>query len=258
MTDGPEFIPTPEERRRNREIARHGAPPLNQGKAGGPPPQYPGRQNWWFRRSTKSQFGIVIACAVGLFVVIGVIGAIADKNDGGSGNNSAAPTTTAALEHATAAPEQSEPTAPAEPSETPGQQNARDSAQSYLETSAFSRSGLIKQLKYEGYSLADATYAVGAITVNWKEQAAKAAQSYLETSAFSRSGLIKQLKYEGYSLADATYAVGAITVNWNEQAARSAQSYLETSSFSRSGLIEQLEYEGFTPAQATYGVNAAY
>ena len=175
------------------------------------------------------------------------------------GNNSGAPTTTAAraetLEHVTAAPEQS---APAQPSETAGQQNARESAETYLGTAAFSRSGLIKQLKFEGYSLADATYAVGAITVNWKEQAAKSAQTYLGTAAFSRSGLIKQLKFEGYSLADATYAVDAITVNWKEQAAKSARAYLDTSSFSRSGLITQLRYEGFTPTQATYGVKVAY
>src|SRR4029077_4031071 len=104
MAQGPEFIPTPEEQRRNREKARHGAPPSRQGQAGGPPSQYPGRQNWWFRRSTKAQFGIVIACA---FVLFAVIGAMA------GGNNSAAPPTTAAqaetLQQTTAAPEQSAP-----------------------------------------------------------------------------------------------------------------------------------------------------
>ena len=75
----------------------------------------------------------------------------------------------------------------------------------YLDTSAFSRTGLIKQLKYEGYSTADATYAVNAVSPNWNEQAAKAAQSYLDTSSFSRSGLIEQLMFEGYTRAQAEY-----------------------------------------------------
>jgi Host cell surface-exposed lipoprotein len=220
MTDGPEFISTAEKRRRNREKARHGAPPSN-------------------------QFGVVIACAVVLFAVIGAIAA------GCGGDKSAGPTTTAAAQ----APEDA--TAESE-NETAGQKNARESAESYLENQAFSRSGLIKQLKYEGYSLADATYAVDAVTANWNEQAAKSAETYLVNQAFSRSGLIKQLKYEGYTPAQAAYAVNNITVNWNEQAAKSAKSYLENQSFSRSGLIQQLEYEGFTPAQARYGANAAY
>jgi type IV secretory pathway VirB10-like protein len=97
------------------------------------------------------------------------------------------------------------PPEPEKPEETAGQQNARESAESYLDTSAFSRTGLIKQLKYEGYSTADATYAVNAVNPNWNEQAAKAAQSYLDTSSFSRSGLIEQLMYEGYTRAQAEY-----------------------------------------------------
>jgi hypothetical protein len=71
--------------------------------------------------------------------------------------------------------------APAEdseyPGETAGQENARRSAESYLETSGFSRSGLIKQLKFEGYSTEDATYGVDAISPDWNEQAAKTAAS---------------------------------------------------------------------------------
>jgi host cell surface-exposed lipoprotein len=60
----------------------------------------------------------------------------------------------------------------------------------YLASQGFSRSGLIRQLKYEGYSVADATYAVDAIGVDWNKQAAKVAQDYLDTQGFSRSGLI--------------------------------------------------------------------
>ena len=83
-------------------------------------------------------------------------------------------------------------------------------AKSYLKVSAFSRSGLIDQLEYEGFSTRVATYAVTTIRVSWKKQAAKSAKSYLKVSAFSRSGLIDQLKYEGFSTRQAVYGVNAV------------------------------------------------
>ena len=42
--------------------------------------------------------------------------------------------------------------------------------------------GLIEQLKFEGYSTADATYGVDAVSPDWNEQAAKSAESYLDMS----------------------------------------------------------------------------
>jgi hypothetical protein len=90
---------------------------------------------------------------------------------------------------------------------TPGQDNARRKAASYLQFEAFSRSGLIRQLKYEGFTTAQATYGANAIHVNWNAQAAKKAKEYLKFDAFSRSGLIGQLKYEGFTTAQATYGV---------------------------------------------------
>ncbi len=105
------------------------------------------------------------------------------------------------------------------PKLTLGQQNAIDSAQSYLSFSAFSRSGLSRQLTSEygeGFDPADAEFAM----------------VYLE-----QNGL----------------------VDWNAQAAKSAQSYLDMTSFSRQGLYDQLtsEYgEGFTPEQANAGLAA--
>ncbi|WP_040796802.1 Ltp family lipoprotein [Nocardia higoensis] len=93
---------------------------------------------------------------------------------------------------------------------SPGQQNAVQSAQQYLEISAFSRSGLIDQLEYEGYSTDDATSAVDSLNVDWNEQAAKSAKEYLELTSFSRSGLIDQLVYEGFTYAQAEYGVNAV------------------------------------------------
>jgi hypothetical protein len=92
-------------------------------------------------------------------------------------------------------------------SESAGQRNARLKAAQYLEFSAFSRSGLIDQLEFEGFSTADATYGTDAVKANWAVQAAKKAKQYLEISPFSREGLIDQLEFEGFTTAEATYGV---------------------------------------------------
>jgi hypothetical protein len=97
--------------------------------------------------------------------------------------------------------------------ETTSQENARRSAENYLEMSAFSRNGLIEQLSSEhgeGFSKADAIYAVDHIDVDWNEQAAKSAKNYLDMSPFSRQGLIEQLSSEygdGFTHAQAVYGV---------------------------------------------------
>ena len=58
-------------------------------------------------------------------------------------------------------------------------------AETYLEFSAFSRTGLIDQLEFEGFSTEDATFAVDTVTVDWMAQATAKAEDYLEYSAFS-------------------------------------------------------------------------
>ncbi|GHD83580.1 host cell surface-exposed lipoprotein [Salinibacterium amurskyense] len=114
----------------------------------------------------------------------------------------------------------STPTAEVEPTQTPepvaepdkptlttSQSNAVQSGESYLDYTGFSRSGLIDQLEYEGYSTADATFAVDFIAPDWNHQAAVTAEAYLDYSSFSRQGLIDQLIYEGFSQAQAEYGV---------------------------------------------------
>ena len=92
-------------------------------------------------------------------------------------------------------------------SESAGQKNARKSAESYLDYQAFSRTGFIKQLEFEGYSTEDSTYGVDSLDADWNDQAAKSAKSYLEYSSFSRSGLITQLLFEGFTQSQAEYGV---------------------------------------------------
>lgn len=88
---------------------------------------------------------------------------------------------------------------------TTGQKNALSSARSYLEFSAFSYDGLIKQLEFENYSHEDSVFAADNCGADWNEQAAKQAESYLEFSSFSKDGLIEQLEYEGFTHEQAVY-----------------------------------------------------
>jgi hypothetical protein len=101
--------------------------------------------------------------------------------------------------------------APEKPKETSGQRNAKRAAENYLSFAPFSRLGLIQQLSSDagdGYSVADATYAVDSLKIDFNEQAYKAAKKYLDFTAFSRQGLIEQLSSsagDNYTKAQATY-----------------------------------------------------
>ena len=82
-------------------------------------------------------------------------------------------------------------------------EQAYESAKSYLSFSAFSRQGLIDQLTSEygeQFEADEAEYAVSTLEsngeVDWNEQAYESAKSYLEYSAFSLDGLIEQLESE--------------------------------------------------------------
>ncbi|MFD6177139.1 MULTISPECIES: Ltp family lipoprotein [unclassified Isoptericola] len=99
---------------------------------------------------------------------------------------------------------------------TVAQQNALESAQSYLEYSGFSKQGLLDQLTSEygdGFETADATWAIKHVDADWKAEAVESAESYLEYDSFSRSGLIDQLSSEygdQYTRAQAEYAADQV------------------------------------------------
>ena len=93
---------------------------------------------------------------------------------------------------------------------TIGERNALKKALSYLDVMAFSYSGLIDQLEYEGYSYQEAKYGADNCGADWNEQASLKAQSYLDYSAFSREGLMEQLVYEGFTEAQAEYGIQSV------------------------------------------------
>lgn len=75
---------------------------------------------------------------------------------------------------------------------------------------AFSRSGLIKQLEYEGYSNSEAVYGADNCGANWKDQAVKSAETYMKYMSFSKTGLIEQLKFEGFTEEEAEYGAKGV------------------------------------------------
>lgn len=96
------------------------------------------------------------------------------------------------------------------PALTIEQRNAVAKAESYLAYTAFSRSGLISQLEYEGYPTDVATFATDYIGADWNAQAVAKAKSYLEYQAFSREGLYEQLVFEGFSDAEANAGLAGV------------------------------------------------
>lgn len=135
------------------------------------------------------------------------------------------------------------------------QSNATKKANSYLRFMAFSRQGLVDQLKYEGFSTADAEFGTNSTNANWSQQSLSKARNYLQNQAFSYKGLISQLTSSAEQFTDgqAIYAAANCGANWFEQAAKKAASYQKIFSFSRSQMINQLIHDGFTQEQAEYG-----
>lgn len=97
------------------------------------------------------------------------------------------------------------------PDLTAGQQEALQSAKSYLELGGISKAGLIEQLSSsagEGFPKADATYAAAHVGADWNAEAVESAKSYLKLGGMSKSGLIEQLSSsvgEQFTLPQAQY-----------------------------------------------------
>ncbi|HEV2928301.1 MAG TPA: Ltp family lipoprotein [Propionibacteriaceae bacterium] len=179
-----------------------GAPPLIHPTR--PPSKGP---NWW----------VVGTAGLGAALVMGLgIAAMAgapDEPAPDTARNHTGPATAAqpAPETEPAAQPEPEPEPePAEPELTVSQEQAVGSAQDYLDYSGFSRQGLIDQLKFEGFSEQDATFAVDYIDADWMKQAVRVAESYLDYSHFSRQGLIDQLEFEGFTTEQAEHGADEV------------------------------------------------
>ena len=186
-----------------------------------------GRKRSWFARH---KILTALLALVALFLVFAVIGAIAGP---GPSAPAVALPTASQVQPAPPAPKPSTqpsvapvppvvvkkpvpPKAAPKPPLTTGQEQAVGAAKDYLDTSAFSRLGLIDQLSSaygSGFSKADSTFAVDYLHVDWKAQAVLAAKEYLDSGHFSRAGMIEQLSSpygSRFTRAQATYAADKV------------------------------------------------
>ncbi len=156
--------------------------------------------------------------------------------------------------------------APASPAMTVAQQQAVDATQGYLtDGTGFSYEGLLQQLTSsagDGFSTADAEFAINYLNPNWDQQAVDSAQGYLsDGTGFSYEGLLQQLTStagSGFTEAQAEYAINYLHPDWDQQAVDAAKGYMQMGGFSRDSLIQQLTSSagnGFTEAQAEYAAN---
>lgn len=164
-----------------------------------------GVMGFWNKQSSRGKLGIGIGgiCCIGLILIVAISAFMAPDATTTTTNPNNTPTSPST-------PSTDTSTNSSGTSVTAGQEQAAKMAQSYLNTMAFSRSGLIKQLKFEGFTQQEAEYGVDQTNADWNAQAAKMAQSYLDSQSFSRSGLIDQLEFEGFTSQQAEYGVQAV------------------------------------------------
>ena len=60
-------------------------------------------------------------------------------------------------------------------------------------------------LRSAGATIADATFAVDSLNVDWNAQAVKLARAYLDYTGFSCQGLIDQREYEEFTADQARF-----------------------------------------------------
>ena len=180
------------------------------------PPQTPKgqkRKSWPARHKVLT--GLI---ASGALVVIGAAASASNKpsttaSDTGAAGSSASASASSAA--ASSAP--STAAAPSSPSMTTAQQQAVEAAQGYLSMgSGFSEQGLIKQLTSSagnGFTEAQAEYAVNHLHPDWDAQAVDAAKGYMQIGGFSQATLIQQLTSSygsGFTEAQAEYAASQV------------------------------------------------
>jgi len=201
-----------------QQWTEHAAPGAPQAPPAASPPTK--KRSWFARHKILTGLGALLL----LFIVIGIAngGKSSTPTASTAASVSSAPSSSASSSRASSAPAapssapappapSSAPASPPPPpppaasAETVSQQNAVRKAKDYLDLTAFSRSGLIKQVQFDGFSAADATYGVDKLNADWNEEAAKKAKDYLALTSFSRASLIKQLQFDGFTTQQATY-----------------------------------------------------
>ncbi len=105
---------------------------------------------------------------------------------------------------------------PPKPTMTVAQEEALEAAESYLDSSHFSKKGLFDQLTSEygeGFAKKDVTFALNHVKADYNAEAREAAESYLDSGHFSHNSLMDQLTSEygeQFTKAQAAQAVKSV------------------------------------------------
>jgi hypothetical protein len=96
------------------------------------------------------------------------------------------------------------------PKLTLAQENVIGKAKDYLSFMGFSRTGLIQQLEFEGFTTDEAAFGADNAGADWNAECAEKTKAYLDTMSFSRQGLYDQLAFEGFQPAEIDFGLAAV------------------------------------------------
>lgn len=95
--------------------------------------------------------------------------------------------------------------APSAESVTVGMEKALDSAKFHLSSASYSKKALAALLESDGYSAAEAAFAVENCGADWNKEAFKTAKELLSFSSFSKEALVFQLEIKGFTHEEALF-----------------------------------------------------
>lgn len=169
---------------------------------------YAKAQRPWYKKK-RWQVAILFAAIVVLVLLFGVGGDEEQKKD--EAENAKDPEMSQSIEPTSPTTDASD-----EDSWTTSQKQAVQAAEDYLELTAMSKAGLIRQLSSDtgnGFSTADAKFAANHVDADWNAEAVEAAEGYMEMGGFSRKSLIQQLTSSSgdqFTQAQAEYAADKV------------------------------------------------
>ena len=187
-----------------------------------------------------------------------------------SSSPSASPSLSPSASSSTGTSSGGSPTSTREPTpfvESASQAEAKRAAATYLNQvyqysrPIFSRLILAQMLRDDGYSLADANYAAGAVSHNWSAEAALMANELIGLN-YSRSGLITVLRADNFTSSEANFAVAELESTypdglywatlWLDNASNYlAQEIYSGSNFSEAEASQFLRNAGYTSAEVS-------
>ena len=134
--------------------------------------------------------------------------------------------------------------------------DALNTAIEYLKIMNFSRRALSGQLQIEGFTSAEADYAVDNCGADWNEQALLKAEEMVSDGSNYSAMAVKEmlLSNYGYTGDEAEFAVQNCGADWNESALSAARSYMRMG-YSADEIAAILADDGYTSENILYALD---